>query len=105
MEIQSTMWFPLEQYAPVRDGWYEVQLVSKNTAFAKFGAGEWTEKPMLVFTHWRGLSADPTKSGEKENIDAEATAAEGVRAAWNVFFPGMGDEQHKPLDAEHSDYR
>jgi hypothetical protein len=22
-----------------------------------------------------------------------------VRAAWNAFFPGLGDEQHKPLDA------
>jgi hypothetical protein len=103
MEIQSTPWFPLDQYAPVRDGWYEVQLVSGNTAFAKFGDGEWTEKPMLVFTHWRGLCADPTKSDEKETIAAEATAAQGVRAAWNAFFPGLGDEQHKPLDAARTD--
>ena len=103
MQIQSTGWFPLDRYAPVRDGWYEVQLVSEDTAFAKFDAGEWNEKPLLVFTHWRGLCADPAKSGEAETIDAEATAAEGVRAAWNAFFPGLGDEQHTPLDSTHSD--
>jgi hypothetical protein len=34
MEIESTQWFPLDQYAPVRDGWYEVQLVSGGTAFS-----------------------------------------------------------------------
>ena len=99
MEIESTAWFPLDQHAPVRDGWYEVQLVNGDTAFAKFSAGEWTEKPMLVFTHWRGLVSDPAQSDETETIDAEVTAAEGVRAAWNAFFPGLGEEQHKPLDA------
>jgi hypothetical protein len=57
MEIESTAWFPLEEYAPVRAGWYEVQLSSGETAFSKFADGEWTEKPALVFTHWRGLSA------------------------------------------------
>jgi hypothetical protein len=102
MQIQSTGWFPLDRYAPVRDGWYEVRLVSGETAFANFNAGEWTEKPPLVFTDWRGLCADPAKSGEAETIDAEAAAAEGVRAVWNAFFPGLGDEQHKPLDATHS---
>ncbi|QBR03071.1 hypothetical protein [Paraburkholderia pallida] len=102
MGIQSTGWFPLNQYAPVRDGWYEVRLVSGDTAFANFDAGEWTQKPPLVFTHWRGLRSDPAKSGEAETIDAAAAAAVGVRAAWNAFFPGLGDEQHKPLDATHS---
>ena len=103
MEIQSTNWFPLDEYAPVRDGWYEVQLVSGDTTFAKFGGGEWTEKPLLVFTHWRGLSADPTRSGETETIGAEATLAEGVRDALNVFFPGQGDELHQPReDSGHS---
>ena len=37
--------------------------------------------------------------GADEPIDAEATAANGVRAAWNAFFPGLGEEQHKPVDA------
>ncbi len=95
MEIESTPWFPLDQHEPVRDGWYEVQLVNGNMAFAKFGAGQWTEKPMLVFTHWRGLSSDPARSDEKETIDAEVTAAEGVRAAWNAFFPSLGEEHRK----------
>ncbi|WP_200828720.1 hypothetical protein [Caballeronia choica] len=100
MEIESTAWFPLEEYAPVRAGWYEVQLSSGETAFSKFADGDWTEKPALVFTHWRGLSADPSQSGETENIDAEATAAEGVRAAWNAFFPALADEP-KQGDAQH----
>lgn len=100
-EIEPTPWFVLETDSPVREGWYEVQLTSGDTAFAKFAKGEWTEKPLLVFTHWRGLSADPAKAGagEVESISAEATAAQGVRAAWNAFFPGLGEEQHKPLDA------
>ena len=51
MEIEATAWFPLDDYAPVRDGWYEVQLVSGETAFAKFIEGGWTERPLLVFTH------------------------------------------------------
>ena len=103
MEIQSTNWFPLDEYAPVRDGWYEVQLVSGDTTFARFGGGDWTEKPLLVFTHWRGLSADPARSGETKTIGAEATLAEGVRDALNVFFPGQGDEVHQPCgDSGHS---
>jgi hypothetical protein len=102
MEIEATAWFPLDQHAPARDGWYEVQLVSGETAFAKFILGEWTEKPLLVFTHWRGLSEDPAGSDEPETIDAEATAAEGVRAAWNAFFPGAGGEPHKPLNGAPS---
>ncbi|MFP3567013.1 hypothetical protein [Paraburkholderia sp. SIMBA_030] len=100
-EIEPTPWFELAVHTPVREGWYEVQLTSGDTAFAKFGDGVWTEKPLLVFTHWRGLSADPASvpAGEQtESISAEATAAQGVRAAWNVFFPGLGEEQHKPLD-------
>ena len=101
VKLESTAWFPLSNYTPTRDGWYEVQLTSGDTAFAKFGAEGWTEKPMLVFTHWRGLSADPSKVDGAENIDAEATAAEGVRAVWDTFFPGSGEEQHKPLDAGH----
>ncbi|SAL40597.1 hypothetical protein [Caballeronia telluris] len=92
MQIESTDWFPLDQYAPVRDGWYEVQLTSGATAFSKFIDGQWTETPALTFTHWRGLSADPALSGEPENIDAEATAAEGVRAVWNAFFPAIADD-------------
>jgi hypothetical protein len=98
MGIQTTNWFPLDKYAPVRNGWYEVQLVSGETTFAKFGGGEWTEKPLLVFTHWRGLSADPARSGETEAIGAEATLAEGVRDALNVFFPGAGGETHEPRE-------
>jgi hypothetical protein len=103
MNIRPTVWFPLDRYTPVRDGWYEVQLVSGETAFAKFGANEWSEKPLLVFTHWRGLSADPSRAGETDSFSAEATAAQGVRAAWNAFFPGLGEEQHKPLDIAHSE--
>jgi hypothetical protein len=78
-----------------------VQLASGETAFAKFGSDGWTEKPMLVFTHWRGLSGDPSKVDGAESIEAEVTAAEGVRAVWDTFFPGSGAEQHKPLDAGH----
>jgi hypothetical protein len=92
MDIRPTAWFPLDRYAPVRDGWYEVQLVSGDTAFAKFGANEWSEKPLLVFTHWRGLSADPARSGESETFSAEATAAEGVRAAWHTTKRATGEE-------------
>ncbi|HDR9060544.1 TPA: hypothetical protein QDB03_002149 [Burkholderia vietnamiensis] len=99
MKTQSTRWFALDQYAPVRDGWYEVRLVSGNTAFAKFGDGEWTERPMLTFTRWRGLRSDPAKSGDA----VDATAAKGVRDAWDAFFPGVGNEQHKPLAAAHGD--
>ena len=50
VKLESTAWFPLSDYTPVRDGWYEVQLASGETAFAKFGTDGWTEKPMLVFT-------------------------------------------------------
>jgi hypothetical protein len=99
---ESTAWFPLEGYTPVREGWYEVQLVSGETAFAKFDAQGWTEKPMLVFTHWRGLCSDPGSADEAKNISAEVTAAEGVRAVWDAFFPRSGPEQHKSLDAEHA---
>jgi hypothetical protein len=119
-EIEPTPWFELAAHSPARDGWYEVQLTSGDTAFAKFGEGEWTDKPEDAFTHWRGLSADPSQAGaaagegaakgqteaaeadagtEDELVNAEATAAKGVRAAWNAFFPGLGDEQHKPVDA------
>ena len=104
MKIQSTRWFTLDQYAPVRDGWYEVRLVSGDTAFAKFGDGEWTEKPMLTFTRWRGLRSDPAKSGDAVDATADATAAKGVRDAWDTFFPGVGDAQHKPLADVHSDH-
>ena len=97
MEIQPTGWFPLKRHAPVRDGWYEVQLVSGETAFARFDAGIWSEQPLLDFTHWRGLSADPARSGSNETIDAEAAAAEGVRAAWNAFFPAADHEPLKPV--------
>jgi hypothetical protein len=100
-EIEPTPWFELATHTPVRDGWYQVQLTSGDTAFAKFGDGVWTEKPLLVFTHWRGLSADPSGAGEgaAESVSAEAAAAQGVRAAWNAFFPGLGEEQHKPHNA------
>ena len=102
-EIEPTPWFELAAHTPIREGWYEVQLTSGDTAFAKFGDGVWTEKPLLVFTHWRGLSADPSTGDDAEGVagsaSAEATAAQGVRAAWNAFFPGLGEEQHKPLDA------
>ncbi|VWB94503.1 hypothetical protein BLA23254_04480 [Burkholderia lata] len=104
MKTQSTRWFALDQYAPVRDGWYEVRLVSGDTAFAKFGDGEWTEKPMLTFTRWRGLRSDPDKSGDAVDATADASAAKGVRDAWNAFFPGVGNEQHKPLAAAHGDH-
>ncbi|UVE70648.1 hypothetical protein L2Y90_31190 (plasmid) [Burkholderia pyrrocinia] len=101
MKTQSTRWFPLDRYAPVRDGWYEVRLVNGDTAFAKFGDGEWTEKPVLAFTRWRGLRSDPAKSGDQETIAADATAAKGIRDAWDAFFPGVGNEQHKPRAAAH----
>jgi hypothetical protein len=101
MGLQSTRWFPLDRYAPVRDGWYEVLLVSGDTAFAKFAAGEWTEKPPLVFSCWRGLRADPSRSADAGTIDAAATAAVGVRAAWNAFFPGLGNKRHQPLEGTH----
>ena len=97
MHIDPTGWYPLEQFAPVREGWYEVQLVSGDTAFAKYTEGKWTEKPPLVFTHWRGLSKDPSKVRDPETIGAEVAAAEGVRAVWNAFFPGAGNEAHKPM--------
>jgi hypothetical protein len=98
MEIEATAWFPMDDYTPAREGWYEVQLVSGETAFAKYIGGDWTEKPLLVFTHWRGLSEDPARTDEPETIAGEAAAAEGVRAAWNAFFPGAGGEAHKPLN-------
>jgi hypothetical protein len=98
MEIDPTEWFPLDEYKPAREGWYEVQLVSGETAFARFAEGEWTEKPLLVFTHWRGLSKDPARAGETESIGGEVAAAEGVRAVWNAFFPGAGGDAHKPLE-------
>ncbi|SAL55987.1 hypothetical protein [Caballeronia humi] len=103
MEIESTAWFPLDEHAPVRDGWYEVQLTSGETAFSKFTDGAWTEKPVLAFTHWRGLASDPSAgAGTEENIGAEATAAEGVRAVWNAFFPPATDAA-KPADTPRSD--
>jgi len=100
-EIEPTPWFDLAAHTPVHEGWYEVQLTSGDTAFAKFGDGVWTEKPLLVFTHWRGLSADPAKAGagDTETSSAAANAAQGVRAAWNAFFPGLGDEPHIPVNA------
>ncbi|SAL87968.1 hypothetical protein AWB74_08344 [Caballeronia arvi] len=88
MQIDTTDWFPQAQYSPARDGWYEVQLASGDTAFARFAEGNWTEQPVLVFTHWRGLSKDPGISPDTEHMDAESAAAQGVRAAWNAFFPG-----------------
>lgn len=87
MEIDATDWFDATQYQPQRDGWYEVQLSSGETAFAKFDRQGWTEKPVLAFTHWRGLVSDPAKSGETETIDADISIATGVRAAWDSFFP------------------
>jgi len=80
MEIQPTDWFALDKYAPVRDGWYEVQLVSGDTAFAKYGDGEWTEKPLLVFTHWRGLSADHTSIVEATLARDAEKACAGLHA-------------------------
>lgn len=103
MKTQSTRWFTVNQYAPVRDGWYEVRLVSGDTAFARFGDGEWTEKPVLAFTRCRGLRSNPGKSGDAVDATADATAAKGVRDAWDAFFPGVGNEQHKPLAAAHGD--
>ncbi|MEA3130335.1 MAG: hypothetical protein QOF46_2130, partial [Paraburkholderia sp.] len=44
-EIEPTAWFELAAHTPVREGWYEVQLTSGETAFAKYGDGIWTEKP------------------------------------------------------------
>ncbi len=91
MEVETTGWFPLSRYAPVREGWYEVKLASGDTAFSRFVDGHWTEQPVLVFTHWRGLSADPGISPDSEHMDAQVAAAQGVRAAWNAFFPGTED--------------
>jgi hypothetical protein len=100
MDIEATDWFPLDQYAPVREGWYEVRLVSGETAFSRFSAGDWTDKPVLVFTHWRGLAADPDASAEHENFDAQVTAAQGVRAVWDAFFPGL-QEKHDRRHGTH----
>lgn len=105
MELQSTGWFPLDRYAPVREGWYEVRLANDETAFAKYSSREWSEKPPVVFTHWRGLTADPGPAAESETFDAAATAAVGVRAAWNAFFPGLGDRQHKPHDISRAQHK
>ena len=89
METDTTEWFPMDRYAPAREGWYEVKLTSGDTAFSLFVGGHWTEQPVLVFTHWRGLSANPSISSDTEHMDAQATAAQGVRAVWNAFFPAM----------------
>ena len=91
MEIDTTDWFPLGAFAPVREGWYEVKLTTGDTAFSRFSDGHWTEQPVLVFTHWRGLSADPGASADTEHMDAQAAAAQGVRAAWDAFFPKSAD--------------
>jgi hypothetical protein len=78
VKLESTAWYPLDTYTPVREGWYEVQLASGETAFAKFGDEGWTEKPMLIFTHWRGLSANPgtacARSGTRSFQDREPNA-------------------------------
>jgi hypothetical protein len=87
MEIDTTAWFDVVDTVPQRHGWYEVQLSAGGTAFAKFGAEGWTEKPVLAFTHWRGLVADPVKAGETDTIAADVSVATGVRAAWDAFFP------------------
>lgn len=91
METATTEWFQSDQYAPAREGWYEVKLTSGDTAFARFIEGNWTEQPVLMFTHWRGLKSDPGPAPDTEHMDAQAAAAKGVRAAWNAFFPGMED--------------
>ncbi|WP_322044333.1 hypothetical protein [Paraburkholderia sp. J67] len=102
MGLQSTRWFPLDGCTPVREGWYEVRLANGETAFAKYAVNGWSETPPVVFTHWRGLASDPARSPDVETFDAAATAAVGVRAAWNAFFPGLGDGHpvhpvaHKP---------
>lgn len=87
MEIDTTDWFLLDRYAPSREGWYEVKLSSGDPAFSRFVDGHWTEQPVLVFTHWRGLSADPGIPADSEHMDAQAAAAQGVRAVWNALFP------------------
>ncbi|MEX3952733.1 hypothetical protein AB4Y40_33880 [Paraburkholderia sp. EG287B] len=91
MEIDTTGWFPSDDYAPAREGWYEVRLTTGDTAFSRFIDGHWTEQPVLLFTHWRGLSGDPGDSADSEHMDAQAAAAQGVRAVWNAFFPAVGD--------------
>ena len=95
METDTTGWFPLDQFAPAREGWYEVKLTSGETAFCRFLDGHWTEQPVLVFTHWRGLNADPGISPDSDHMDAQAAAAQGVRAAWNAFFPAA-EHTHPP---------
>jgi hypothetical protein len=57
-------------------------------AFARFAEGHWTEQPVRVFTHWRGLSSDPGISPDTEHMDAERVAAEGVRAIGKRFLVG-----------------
>ncbi|WP_250477323.1 MULTISPECIES: hypothetical protein [unclassified Caballeronia] len=64
-------------------------------AFARFAEGNWTEQSVLVFTHWRGLSKDPGIAPDTEHIDAESAAAQGVRAAWNAFFPRLEETPKK----------
>lgn len=101
MEIETTAWFPVSDHTPQRDGWYEVQLAGAKTAFAKFGGGVWTEQPVVAFTHWRGLVADPVKAGETDTIAAEVSAATGVRAVWDAFFPA-GGPKHEAEGNSHA---
>ena len=107
VEIETTSWFPVSDYTPQRDGWYEVQITGDKTAFAKFGSDGWTEQPAVAFSHWRGLVTDPVKAGETDTIDAEVSAATGVRAVWDAFFPASHADQnpqneaHAKPDAQH----
>ncbi len=74
------------------------------TAFAKFDEHGWTEKPVLAFTAWRGLSADPAKGGETDTIDAEVSVATGVRAVWDAFFPAIADHGNSADGAAKPDH-
>ncbi|MEZ2352122.1 hypothetical protein [Caballeronia sp. RCC_10] len=45
---------------------------------ARFAEGHWTEQPVLVLTHWRGLSRDLGISPDTEHLEPESAAAQGV---------------------------
>jgi len=89
METNTTEWFDATGSEPKRHGWYEVQLKDGENAFAEFDANGWSEAPVVLFTHWRGLASDPIKFAETAASAAEISVATGVRAFWDaIFLPG-----------------
>lgn len=107
-EIEPTPWFELATYAPVRAGWYEVQLEGGATAFAKYGDGNWTEQPSSAITHWRGLSADPAAAADGAAATGDAApgkaassdAASSDAAAAGAATAGAAAAGGESIDAE-----